>query len=368
MNTLHKIGLLTAIISIYSCGNTNKDIAENKSEVVKYCIEESFKETLKIEKTREEKVRETISLTGSVETNPDKIIHFVSLVGGIISNTYFSLGDSVKKGQVLAEIRSTELSGLDTELKVLNSQIKVAEIKLKATESMYKDDISSQKELIEAQANLDILKSEREKIQSNLNIFSASSEKGVFLIKAPSAGIITDTFISAGTQISAGGEPLFTISDLSEVWIMVNVYATNIKNIHPNMNVNITSLSYPNEVFNGEITSISQVLDKEAKVLKARVVLNNENLKFKPGMLVDVKVDREINLIGVRIPTDAVVFDQNQNFVIVYKDNCNVEIREVEIMTTNSKETFLGSGLSNNEKIISKNQLLVYEQIKNFQN
>ena len=134
------------------------------------------------------------------------------------------------------------------------------------------------------------------------------------------------------------------------------------------MNVNITSLSYPNEVFNGEITSISQVLDKEAKVLKARVVLNNENLKFKPGMLVDVKVDREINLIGVRIPTDAVVFDQNQNFVIVYKDNCNVEIREVEIMTTNSKETFLGSGLSNNEKIISKNQLLVYEQIKNFQN
>ena len=98
MNTLHKIGLLTAIISIYSCGNTNKDIAENKSEVVKYCIEESFKETLKIEKTREEKVRETISLTGSVETNPDKIIHFVSLVGGIISNTYFSLGDSVKKG------------------------------------------------------------------------------------------------------------------------------------------------------------------------------------------------------------------------------------------------------------------------------
>ena len=368
MNTSHKIVLLMAFTVFYSCGNINKDIAENTSENTKYCLDETFKKSVVIEQPIKKKITENISLTGSVETNPDKVIHFVSLVGGIISKTYFTLGDTVKKGQVLAEIRSTELSALDAEFQSLNSQIKVAEVKLLSVESMFKDEISSQKELVEAQTDLDILKSERQKIKSNLNIFSASSERGVFLIKAPAAGIITDTAISKGTQISAEGEPLFTISDLSEVWVLVNVYATNIESIHAGIEVNISSLSYPDELFKGTIKTISQVLDNEAKVLKARVVLDNKDLKLKPGMLVDVVAEKEFDRDGLSISTEAMVFDQNQNFVVVYKTDCDMEIRKVELLNSNKKETFLVSGLEENEKIISKNQLLIYEQLKNFQN
>ena len=253
-------------------------------------------------------------------------------------------------------------------LQSLNSQIKVAEIKLLSVEAMYKDEISSQKDLIKAQTDLDILKSERQKIKSNLKIFSASSEKGVFLIKAPASGIITDTAISTGMQISAEGDPLFTISDLSEVWVLVNVYATNIESIQAGIEVNISSLSYPDETFKGTIKTISQVLDNEAKVLKARVVLNNKDLKLKPGMLVDVVAEKKFDRDGLSISTDAMVFDQNQNFVVVYNTDCNLEIRKIDLLNSNKKETFLVSGLQENEKIISKNQLLIYEQLKNFQN
>ncbi len=368
MNTSHKIVLLLVFSAFYSCGNTNNDIAENASESAGYCIDETFKKSLVIEQPIKKKITEDISLTGSVETNPDKVIHFVSLVGGIISKTYFSLGDTVKKGQVLAEIRSTELSALDAEFQSLNSQIKVAEVKLLSVERMFKDEISSQKELIEAQTELAILKSERQKVASNLNIFSASSGKDVFLIKAPKTGIITDTSIATGTQISAEGAPLFTISDLSEIWVLVNVYATNIESIQAGIEVNISSLSYPDEIFKGTIKTISQVLDNEAKVLKARVVLNNEDLKLKPGMLVDVVAEKKFDSDGISISTDAMVFDQNQNFVVVYKTDCDVEIRKVELLNSNKKETFLISGLQENEKIISKKQLLIYEQLKNFQN
>ncbi|PKQ65960.1 efflux RND transporter periplasmic adaptor subunit [Raineya orbicola] len=360
------ISCLLAILLLKSCGNSeqNSTITENKP----YCLDENFKSKIETTSPVKQIVTESIPLTGAVEPNPDKVIHFVSLVGGIISNTYFSLGDKVTKGQVLAELKSSQLLELQSQSKTIDAQIKVTEKKVQSVQSMFDDGVASQKDLMEAESGLTILKVEREKILSTLSLFSASSEKGVFLIKSPATGIVTAKSIAAGQQISAEGEPLFTISDLNEVWVLVNVYATNVKNIQPGMEVNIKTLSYPDELFKGKIAAISQVLDADAKVMKARVVLQNTDLKLKPGMLVDVNALKELKTEALSIPTTAMVFDNNQNYVVVYKNDCEIEVRQVEILTKSNGTTFLSSGLSENEKIITKNHLLIYEQIKNFNN
>lgn len=358
---------LTGAMFLNSCGNPEgqNDITE---ETKSYCLAENFRSKVEVEGPVKQVVTEGIPLTGIVESNPDKVIHFISLVGGIISNTYFSLGDEVKKGQVLAELRSTELSELQSQYRTIASQIAVVEKNLQSIQSMYDDGIASQRNLMEAQSELEVLEAERDRINANLRLFSASTEKGVFQIKSPSSGIVTAKTISAGTQITAEGEPLFTISDLGDVWVLVNVYATNVVNIERGMEVSIKTLSYPDEVFEGTITVISQVLDAEAKVLKARVVLPNENLKLKPGMIVDVTALKKFDAEALSIPTSAMVFDNNQNHVVVHKNDCDIEIRQVEILTKNNGVTYLSGGLSEHENIISKNHLLVYEQIKNFQN
>ena len=361
--TTHIIWVGLILFFLQGCKD-NEELAEPK-EKQPYCLQGNFKEKLEFEVAKLQAVTEGIHLTGTVETNPDKVINFVSLVGGIISKTNFSLGEEVTEGQVLAELRSTELSSLESELTSLESQIKVAKKNLKAVQSMYDDGISSKKDLTEAKSELAIYRSEMQKVTSNLNLFSASAEKGVFQIKAPTSGIVTSKSISSGTQISAEGEPLFTISDLTEVWIMVDIYATNAQHIKVDMEVDITTLSYPDTIFKGKINAISQVLDSEAKVLKARIVLQNKDLKLKPGMWVDVIALNDKNAEAIAIPTHAMVFDNNQNFVVTYKSDCEMEIRKVEIFSRNNGITFISSGLEENEKIISKNQLLIYEQIKN---
>ncbi|WP_106568898.1 efflux RND transporter periplasmic adaptor subunit [Cecembia rubra] len=357
---------ILAVVLLNSCGNSEEQ--SNHSENKTYCLDENFKSKIELEQPKKQLVTEGIPLTGAIEPNPDKVIHFVSLVGGIISNTYFSLGDKVTKGQVLAELRSTELSELQSQSKTIDAQIKVAEKNLQSVQSMFDDGIASQKDLLEAQSELDVLQAERVKINANLHLFSASSERGVFQIKAPTTGIVTAKSISTGAQISAEGDPLFTISDLSEVWVLVNIYATNVKNIEAGMEVDIKTLSYPDELFKGKIAAISQVLDEEARVVKARVVLQNVDLKLKPGMIVDVTALKELKTEALSIPTAAMVFDSNQNYVVVYKSDCEIEVRQVEILTKSNGITFLSSGLSENEKIITKNHLLIYEQIKNFNN
>lgn len=345
-----------------SCGNESPENGREKEQ--KFCLDDDFQKKIAFTEATEDLVSETIHLTGSVEANPDKVVNFVSLVSGVVVNTHFSLGDNVKKGQVLIELRSAELSALQAEYSALKSQIKVAERSLKSVQSMYEEGISSEKELFSAQSELNVLKANELKISSDLALYQASPEKGVFQIKAAASGFITSKNVTSGMSVTSDGESLFTISDLNDVWVMANVYAGNVKNIHEGMKVTMTTLSYGDELFEGKISVISHVLDEEAKVLKARIVLDNSNLKLKPGMLVDIHALKETQNKAVSIPTSALIFSDNQNYVIVHKDKCNLEVRKVEILTQNSHRTFISEGLNDKESVISKNQLLVFEAIR----
>ncbi|MDO3695537.1 efflux RND transporter periplasmic adaptor subunit [Wenyingzhuangia sp. chi5] len=364
---VYKHIVLAAISSLVIYGCKNEKTTAVKSEKKAYCLNKDTKSKLTFYNVATSPVTQSIPLTGVVEANPDKVIPFISLVGGIVSKTNFSLGDKVIKGQILAELRSTELSALKAELNNIESQITVAKKNLASVASMYNDGISSEKELLEVKSELNILNADKDKVAANLNLFSASSEKGVFQIKSPTTGFVTQKSITAGSQISAEGDPLFTISDLSDVWVMVNVYASNIQNIEVGMDTEIKTLSYPDEIFKAKIAAISQVFDVDAKVLKARVVIENDNLKLKPGMLVDVTALKEVKLNTLCIPESALVFDNSQHYVVVYKEDCFIENRVVQVLTTGHGKAFISSGLTLNEKIISKNQILVYDQIKNTQ-
>lgn len=350
------------ILLLIGCQNREEFKAVQKE---KFCLNEKTKSIIEITTTEKQAVTEGIHLTGSIETNPDKVVHFVSLVDGIISNTYFSLGDAVTKGQVLAEMQSTELSSLQAELRSLKAQIEIAKVELSATEQMFEDGISSNRDLIEAQNNLRVLESEKQKVENNLSLFSASSTKNVFQIKAPSSGIIIAKNINSGTTVTDNGDPLFSISDLNNVWAMANIYSTDIAHISKGMEVEIKTISYPDEIFKGKIDVISQVLDENAKVLKARIVLDNEGFKLKPGMIADIIALKKTDKQKVAVPTSCLVFFNGKNYVLVYKDDCDIEAREVSLLTKGNGITYIENGLDENEKIITKNQLLIFEALNN---
>src|SRR5690625_582387 len=191
-----KKNLLILLSILFFIGCKEQEKIEN-IENNKYCLDENNRGNVGIWTLNKEKVIQQIHLTGSIESNPDRVVHFVSLVDGIISKTYFSLGDFVEKDQVLAEMQSTELSSLQAELRSLKAQIEIAKVELSATEQMFEDGISSNRDLIEAQNNLRVLESEKQKVENNLSLFSASSTKKVFLIKAPTSGFFTANNINS---------------------------------------------------------------------------------------------------------------------------------------------------------------------------
>lgn len=356
--------MILAVGILSNCADKEKDAQPKVTE--NFCLKENFKEKVNLENVKKEKVLENIHLTGNVEADPNKVFQFESLVNGMVVNTHFSLGDEVTKGQVLAELKSTELSSLQAELATLNAQIKVSERRLRSTEELFNDGVSSERDVLEVQSELESLKAEKEKVGNNLELYSASTQKGVFLIKAPASGHITSKSINKGEQISDDSGVLFTISEVDHVWVMANVYATNINEIRTGMKVQISSVSYPDISFDGIISLIPKVLDSETKVMKARIILDNANGLLKPGMLVDIVAQKQLDVTEIALSTKDVVFSNDEYFVLVYQSDCDIEIRKVEILASNDETLYIKDGIKESEQIISGNQLLVFEQLKNF--
>jgi len=148
------------------------------------------------------------------------------------------------------------------------------------------------------------------------------------------------------------------------VWIVANVYAGDLQFVSEGMEVEITTLSYPDEVFSGKINTLSQVFDPEEKVLKARIFMDNKDLKFKPEMSVIVKLKNEKTIHLVSIPSAALIFDDNRYFVVVENSPNEYKIREVTLQGHHDRITYISSGLSEGEMVVVENQLLIFTGLK----
>lgn len=355
--------LAVALLAV-SCSNKEEQAAEPKE--TKFCLKADLKAKIEIDDVKVTPVAETIALTGNVTYNTDQVVQFSSLIDGVVTNTFFSLGDYVKKGQVLAEIKSTELNSLKSEEISLKSQLEVAKRQYASVKSMFDDGIASQSDLLKAKSEVDVTESSINNVKQNLALFSASTEKSVFRILAPANGYVVNKNMSPGMQISAGDAPLFTISDLKEVWVMVNIYATNLKDVSEGMEVNIKTPAYPDEAFKGRIDMLSQVFDAEEHVVKARIIMNNKDKKLKPGMPADIMISSKAQQGEMpAVPAKALLFDDNQNYILVYHDDCNIEIRHIAPAVKNRDYLYFDKGVNVGEKVITKNHLLIYEQLKN---
>lgn len=352
--------LTSSILFITSCtGNTEKESVNDKDK-----INQTFLKNVSTTKAVLSTQEEELTLTGKVEYDPDKMINYVPLVSGVVERSYFALGDKVQKGQTLVDIRSTELSSLQAERISSESEVKIAQRELKTAQTMFEDNMLSEKELMEAQAKVDQAQASYNRVRTDMSVFGSNKNNGSFSIKAPMSGFVVNKNASSGSTVSPDSDPIFSIADLSTVWIMVNVYASNLSFVKEGMDVKITSLSCPGEIFSGKINTLSQVFDPEEKVLKARIVMPNKDLKFKPEMSVLVRLESKTGNQSVAIPSDALIFDADKYFVVVEESPDNFKIREVVVQGHNKATSYIASGLTEGENIVIKNQLLIYSGLK----
>jgi len=310
-----------------------------------------------------EAVQQPLQLSGNVDYDPDRVVYYTALVEGLVEKTNFKVGDKVQRGQTLILAKSVELSELQAEKKSLEAELAIQQREVESVKSMYNDNLASQKEWLEAQGQLRQVEAELEKVNFSLSLYGDLGNTGQFAIKAPISGYIIERNIAPGMQISPDGEHLFHMADLSRVWVVANVHAGDLTAVKEGLDVEIRTFAYPGEVFHGKINIIPQVFDAEERVLKVHIIMPNDLLKLKPGMAVDITVKNNDSRRLPAIPSQALIFDNNRHFVIKQVNNDFV-ITEVTRAAESNGISYLSSGLAAGDRIVVKNQLLMYSQLK----
>ncbi len=361
LNILSTFGVLL----IFGCqsGQEEKQTAAPIEE--RYCLNEALKEKTLIQAVAEENLIEQISLPGKIEYNENDLVVFKSLLSGLVSAVKFEMGDRVVKGQVLAEIKSTEIQSLVQQRKYQKSQLSLLRDQIANKKQLLADGLVAKPELLELEHAYDAARIELDRIDQSLAMFRAAGE-GSFQLLAPRTGFVIQKNINVGQSIHAESEALFSISNLSQVWVMVNVFASNLRHIQVGDRVKVKSIAYPDQIYHGKIDKIFNVFDDDEHVMKARVVLDNPKLNLKPGLSADIIIDKQIpGDKAYAIPNKAVLFNNNTNYILLYHDDCHIEAKQVEVVYSNEDFSYIKEKLAEGSKVVSSNALLIFEEINN---
>lgn len=344
------------IIFFSNCTNPTTVAEERK----KYVIPDSLLKTLEIDTVSNCKIESALTLTGKVAFNDETVAKIFPMVSGNITDIKVQLGDYVSKGQKLGLIRSSEMAGYGNDLIGSKTNLLVAKKNMDAAEDMYKSGLMSQKDFISAQALYRQAESQLRRSTQVIQI-NGGNTNGQFIVKAPLSGFIVEKIINNNMTIRADNtNSLFTISDLKNVWVLANVYESNINKIHVGDSVEVSTLSYPGKKFYGKVNKILNVLDPTNKVLKIRVILPNPGYLLKPEMFASVTVLTKANSEALCIPTKALVFDHSQNFVLIYHSKSDFKVIPVQVLSTNGEKTYISGNIHPGDLIIGSNALLIY--------
>jgi len=275
------------------------------------------------------------------------------------------LGDYVEAGQVLGVIKSSEMAQYSSDLLDAQTNVSLAQQNLNKTNDLYKSGLASKTDSLTAAISLQQAKAELTRAQRVLSI-NGNSNQGEFVIKAPISGFIVQKQVVNNQAIrSDNTNAIFTISDLKEVWVWANVYESNVTNIHMNDDVEVTTLSHPNQVFKGKIDKVMQMLDPMSKAMKVRVVIDNADYMLKPQMFASVLVTNTQNKQALYVPTAALIFDHSQYFVLSYAGKGKANIIPVQRLSSIGNKTYLISGIKEGEKVIASSALQLYSELNN---
>jgi len=298
-----------------------------------------------------------LHVTGVVGPDVSRNVPVISLASGRVVEISAKLGDPVTKGQLLMRIQSTDIStALADYRKALADQV-LTRAQLDRASTLHEKGAMAKKELelaqdADAKAKVDV-----ETTAERLRVLGAdiSQPSGVIDIHAPASGVITEQNVTAsgGVKTLDNSPNLFTIADLSYVWILCDVYENDLANVHTGQYADVRLNAYPGKVFPARISQIGPILDPNTRTAKVRLELRNPGF-MRLGMFVTATFHGSEKQIRAVVPASAVLHLHDRNWVYVPAENNTFRRAEVtagSMVAGNMQE--IVAGIAPGDRVVS---------------
>jgi membrane fusion protein, heavy metal efflux system len=374
---------LAVAVFLSSCGSTP---GENEAKMTSYTSSESKADTaelfsvpqdqlahIKIASVEKSNFPRVLRFTGSVAYNAFKTTPVFSPVGGPVQEILVTPGQVVKAGQPLLTVTSPDYSVARSAYIKAKSVFLLADKNYDRAKDLYEHKAIAERDLQQAQsdraaAQADLVSSEDALRAVGIKdpesvLKNASVSSGATPVPAPVSGEIVDRLVGPGQLLQAGTTQCFTISDMNTVWVLMNVYQSDLAYVRPGDEVEISTDAYPQK-FHGKVSYVAAALDPTTRTLQARIVTQNPGDKLKNNMYVTATVQAGAVKNALTVPDSSVLRDtENEPFVYVLQGNNQFARRVVSVTEGGNGRTIITTGLKEGEKIAGDGALFL--QFKN---
>lgn len=309
----------------------------------------------------------TLRLTGTVAYNAFRTTPVITQVGGPVSQILAVPGERVKEGQPMLDVSSPDYSQmLDTYLKASDA-FRLSEKNYARQQDLYQHHAIAQRDLEQAESDRNQARADLNAAEQGLRILGIKDPDALAKaqvsaqvpVLAPISGEVVERLVSPGQIVQAGQTQAFTISDLSTVWVLANVYQADLAYVRRGDDVVVQTDAYPGS-FHGKISYVAPALDPNTRTLQARVVVDNPGEKLKKDMYCTVTVTAG-SLSGVIAVPNASILrdDNNEPFVYAAVDGNQFGRRDVVLGATQDGRTQIVKGLSVGERVVGDGSLFL---------
>lgn len=310
----------------------------------------------------------TLRLTGTVAYNAFKTTPVITQVGGPVSRILVVPGDRVKMGQPMLEVSSPDYAQLlDGYLKAADSY-RLADRFYVRAQDLYAHHAIAQQDLETAESNRNQAQADLNAAEQGMRILGIKNPADLAKVPssaqipvlAPLAGEVVERLVSPGQVVQAGQTQAFTISDLSTVWVLANVYQADLRYVRSGDGVEVRTDAFPGASFHGKISYVSPALDPNTRTLQARIVVDNPGERLKRDMYCTVTVTAGVLKDALAVPDAAVMRDDNnQPFVYVLGGQGQFMRRDVELGEMQNGQTQIVNGVSAGDKAVGDGSLFL---------
>ncbi len=315
---------------------------------------------IKTAPAKTEAITDTIQVTANIAHNQDRLFHVTPRIAGRVVEVRVSIGSDVKTGSVLAVLDSTELG--QTKVEYLKSQtlLELAKVNYEREKSLFDQKIAAKKDVLAAEAEYRKAEAEARSLHERLRLYGLSDQAinnlnnlpSQYSLTSPGNGVVVERELSSGEVVEAG-KKVFSVSDLSTVWVLLNIHEKDLGRIKPGANVRIRTESYASEVFTGKVSNIGNIVDPQNRTLPVRVVVPNPQARLKPGMFATAEIVTGISSAeAIMIPSSAIQKIDGKPTVFVREKDGSFAKRELELGQEFGGSIEVKSGLKEGEQVV----------------
>ncbi len=302
-----------------------------------------------------------LTVTGVVGADVTRSVPVVSMTSGRVVEIRARLGDTVKKGQLLMRVQSAEIAEAFSVYRQAVADEKLAVAQLNRSKILFEKGAIARKDLDVAQQAEEKADVAVETAIERLQVLGADKAHptAVVDILAPVSGVITDQQVTAASGTQGLGSPnAFTISDLSRVWVLCDVYENDLALVNLGDAAEIRLNAYPNIALRGRISNIGSILDPNIRAAKVRVEVENPGM-MRLGMFVQARFHGQQAQARAVVPASAILHLHDRDWVYVPQDAHTfrrVEVRSGQMIPPGRQE--IVSGIRPGDRVVANPLLL----------